>query len=181
MPVKIPLPDEDSLSTEIKDALASLPPFNLFRMVANAPASFKGFLELTGSILVSSEFNTRLREYAVLGMAHVNNCDYVWTQHLNAAKRWGITDGEISVIADEETVSSLDDEANLLCRAADEISTDISLSDDVLALLIEQYGHRQATELILCISYTQRINICIYNYLNSLIIQYIYKKFSTIL
>ena len=64
MPVKIPLPDEDSLSTEIKDALASLPPFNVFRMVANAPASFKGFLELTGSILVKSEFNARLREYA---------------------------------------------------------------------------------------------------------------------
>ena len=153
MSVKIPLPDEDSLSTEIKDALASLPPLNVFRMVANAPASFKGFLELAMSILMRSEFNARLREYAVLRVAHANKCDYVWTQHLTVAKRTGITDSEISVIADEETVSSLDDEGNLLCRAADEISADVSLSDDVLALLIEQYGNRQATELILCISY----------------------------
>ncbi len=49
MPVKIPLPDEDSLSTEIKDTLASLPPFNLFRMVANAPASFKWTKHLTAA------------------------------------------------------------------------------------------------------------------------------------
>lgn len=73
--------------------------------------------------------------------------------HYGSGRKLLIDCGEISVIADEETVSSLDDEGNLLCRAADEISTDVSLSDDVLALLIEQYGHRQATELILCISY----------------------------
>ncbi len=50
-------------------------------------------------------------------------------------------------------MSSLDDEANLPCGAADEISQDVSLRDDVCALLIEQYGHRQATELVLRISY----------------------------
>ena len=50
-------------------------------------------------------------------------------------------------------MTSLDPEGNLLCRAADEISRDVRLSDEALAALLERYGVRQATELILCVSY----------------------------
>ena len=50
-------------------------------------------------------------------------------------------------------VGGLDEEGNLLCRVADEISNDVRLSDEALSDIIARYGERQATELILCCAY----------------------------
>ena len=149
----IPLPENDQLSAEIRETLAKLPPLNVFRMVANAPASFRGFLELAMSILTKSEFDVRKREIAVLRVAHVTHSNYEWIQHVAVARRAGVRDEEMAVIAAEDPVRSLTEEDNLLCRVADEISREVRLSDEALQRIVERYGVRQATELILCVSY----------------------------
>ncbi len=153
MPARLPLPKNDELPAEIKETLETLPPLNVFRMVANAPASFKGFLELAMSILAKSEFDPRKREIAVLRVARVTRSDYIWTQHIRVAKSVGVSDDEIKIISEQDPVNLLDKEGNLLCRAADEISRDVKLSDDALTKILDFYGIRGAAELILCISY----------------------------
>jgi len=153
MSALIPLPENDQLSVEIQETLAKLPPLNVFRMVANAPASFPGFLQLAMSILTQSEFDPRGREIAVLRVAHVTRSNYEWTQHVAVARRAGVRDEEIAIIAAEDPVGSLTEEDNLLCRVADEISRDVRLSDETLEKIVDRYGVRQATELILCVSY----------------------------
>jgi alkylhydroperoxidase family enzyme len=122
-------------------------------MAANAPASFNSFLDFASSILFESEFDARKREIAVLRVAHVTNSIYEWTQHVTVAKMTGVTEEEIEKIASEDAVTSLDEEGNLLCRVADEISQDVKLTDDALEQILDRYGNRGATELILCISY----------------------------
>jgi alkylhydroperoxidase family enzyme len=149
MAPRIPPPDESSLPDEVKEILASLPPLNLFRVLANAPASFKPFLELGGAILFKSEFDARKREIAILRVAHLTRSNYEWVQHVALAKHAGVSDEEIEKIASDEVVSSLDAEDNLLCRVAEEITRDVKLSDDALAQIIERYGNRGATELII--------------------------------
>jgi len=149
----IPLPDVETLSLEIKERLSSMPSLNVFRMAANAPASFNGFLDFASSILFESEFDARKREIAVLRVAHVTRSIYEWTQHVVVAKMAGVTEEEIEKIASEGTVTTLDEEGNLLCRVADEISRDVKLSDAALAQILNSYGNRGATELILCVSY----------------------------
>ena len=42
----IALPADDSLFDGIRERLATFPPLNVFRMLANAPASFDSFLDL---------------------------------------------------------------------------------------------------------------------------------------
>ena len=116
MAPRIPPPDADSLPDEIKRVLASLPPLNLFKVVANAPASFKPFLELGGAILFKSEFDARKREIAILRVAHVTRSNYEWVQHVALARHAGVTDEEIEKIASDEVVTSLDAEGG--CCAA---------------------------------------------------------------
>ena len=152
MSVRIPLPKDADLPKDIHEALSSFP-LNVSRMLANAPASFKAFLDLAFSILFKSEFDPRKREIAVLRVAHVTRSIYEWTHHVGIAKKTGVKDEEIEKIASDGPVSSLDEEGNLLCRVADEISRDIRLSDEALNLILERYGVRGATELILCCSY----------------------------
>ncbi len=157
MTVKIPLPKDEDLSKEIQEKIAGFP-LNVTRMIANAPASFNGFSDLARSILFESEFDPRLREIAVLRVAHVTQALYEWTHHVEFGKRVGVTEEEISKIAYDGPVKSLDEEANLLCRVADEISLDVRLSDEALELIIERYGIRGATELVLCVSYFNMVS-----------------------
>jgi len=113
---RIPPAEESSLSDETKKVLASLPPLNLFKVLANAPASFRPFLELGGAILFKSEFDARKREIAILRVAHVTRSNYEWVQHVALARHAGVTNEEIEKIASDEVVTSLDAEGG--CCAA---------------------------------------------------------------
>jgi 4-carboxymuconolactone decarboxylase len=150
---KIPLPSDDQLPADIRETLANLPPVNVFRMMANAPASFHGFLQLASSILMQSEFDSRKREIAILRVAHVTRASYEWIQHVRFAIQIGVTQQEIDQIGTDGPVQGLDEEGLLLCRVAEEISRDVRLSDEALEAILTRYGVRQATELILCCSY----------------------------
>jgi len=157
MTVNIPYPDSADLPKDLQDKL--LPSsLNVVRMMANAPASFNGFQEFAGSILFGSEFDPRKREIAVLRVAQVTHASYEWTHHVTFAKSVGVTDEEISKIETENPVTSLDEEGNLLCRVAEEISLDVRLSDEALSQILDRYGVRGATELILCCSYFNMVS-----------------------
>ena len=153
MPPQIPLPADDQLPADIRETLGHLPPVNVFRMMANAPASFHAFLQLAGSILMQSEFDSRKREIAILRVAHVTRSSYEWAQHVRLALRLGVTQQEIDLIGVDGPVRGLGEEETLLCRVAEEISCEVRLSDAALEAVMTRYGVRQATELILCCSY----------------------------
>ena len=65
---------------------------------------------------------------------------------------------EIEAVAVEEPVASLDEECNLICRVADEVTRDVRLSDEALEQIIDRYGPREATELILLVSYYNMVS-----------------------
>jgi hypothetical protein len=68
----------------------------------------------------------------------------------------GVTDDEIDAIA--AGGDRLPESDRLLCRAADEISREVRLGDATLQQLLERYGVRQTTELILCVSYFNMVS-----------------------
>jgi 4-carboxymuconolactone decarboxylase len=137
MQPKVPLPTDDQLPADIRDTLATLPPVNVFRMMANAPASFHGFLQLAGSILMQSEFDAHKREIAILCVAHVTRAPYEWAQHVRIATQVGVPQ-EVDRIAVDGPVQGLDEESLLVCRVAEEISRDIRLSDEALTAILKR-------------------------------------------
>lgn len=153
----IPLPDIESLPPGIKETVEAIP-LNVLRMMANAPASFVPFGGFARSILFESQLDPRKREIAVLRVAKVTNALYEWTHHVAVAKQCGVTDDEIEKIRTENPVASLGEEGNLLCRVADEISLEVRLSDKALSQILDRYGVREATELILCVSYFNMVS-----------------------
>jgi hypothetical protein len=69
-----------------------------------------------------------------------------------------VTEAEIEAIRSQEPVAGLDEECNLICRVADEVSRDVRLSDEALAQIIDRYGAREAAELILLVSYYNMVS-----------------------
>ena len=152
MSKRIPLPKLESLPQDIRE-IVEAHPLNVIYMLANAPASFKSVMELADSVLFKSEFDPRKREIAVLRSAHVTGNFYEFTHHRALSMSLGVTEEQINTIKTEDPVLSLDDEGNLICRVADEISRNIRLSDEAFAEILSRYGVRGATELIMCVSY----------------------------
>ena len=157
MQPKIPLPTDDELEPGQREILASLPPLNVFRMVAGARRAVRPFLGL-GAAVLNGPLDARRREIAVLRVAHATNARYEWVQHEQLGRGVGVTDGEIDAIGTEEPVSSLDEESNLICRVADEVTRDVRLSDDALEQIVDRYGPREASELILLVSYYNMVS-----------------------
>jgi len=148
MGVCIPLPDIESLPDPIRDAVETFP-LNYALMAANAPASFMALADLTSAIHFDSQIDRRKRLITSLRVAHVTDAQYMWSLNLFVARKVGITDDEIERIRTEDPVVSLGDEENLLCRVADEITRHVRLSDDALSQILNRYGTREATEIIL--------------------------------
>jgi len=157
VPPKIPLPTDDELEPGQREILANLPPLNVFRMVAGAGRALRPFLGL-GAALLNGPLDARRREIAVLRVAHATNARYEWVQHEQLGRNVGVTDAEIEAIRTEEPVSSLDEECNLICRVTDEVSRDVRLSDDALGQIVDRYGPREASELILLVAYYNMVS-----------------------
>jgi AhpD family alkylhydroperoxidase len=157
VPPKIPLPSDDELEPKHRELLAGLPPLNVFRMVAGAPRAVRPFMELGGAVL-STALDARRREIAVLRVAQATDARYEWAQHEQLARNSGVTEAEIGAIRTEPRVTSLSEECNLICRVADEVTRDVRLSDEALALIIDRYGPREAAELILLVSYYNMVS-----------------------
>ena len=155
---KIPLATDDELTDETRRVIDGLPPLNIFRMLANAPANLKPFVDWGLSLLFQTELDAKDREIAILRVAHVTRSKYEWTQHATIARRVGVTDEQMAAITVRGPVTGLGADGNLLCRVADEISRDVRLSDDALAAILGRYGKRQALELILNVSHFNMVS-----------------------
>jgi alkylhydroperoxidase family enzyme len=154
----IPLPADDELPEEVRDAIANPPPLNLFRLLGRLPQSFRPFLQLGGSLLGDPNIDPRIREIAILRVAHVTQASYEWAQHEELGRSVGVTDADIVAVQSDDPAAALDAEAALVCRVADEISRDVRLSDEALQLLLERYEVEQACSLILCVSYYNMVS-----------------------
>ena len=145
------LPADAELSEATRAALATVPPLNVFRMVARAPTSLPPFIQLARSILTGSELSPRMRELAVLRVTHLAGSSYAYQQHVQLAKLVGLTDPDIAAASSD--LAGLDAAGALACQVAEEITLSVRLSDDTLARAVAMFGQRQATELVLACSY----------------------------
>lgn len=154
MAPRIPIPKNEELSPDIQEYITKVREggvaVNLSEMLLNAPACLKEFNAMGGTILFKSELPPRTREIAVLRIGHITQAAYEWHHHKRFGLAVGVTEEEIKKIAVDGPVTNLDEEGNLLCRVADEITNNIRLSDEALTQSLERYGPQQTTELILC-------------------------------
>jgi 4-carboxymuconolactone decarboxylase len=149
---RIPYPDESELDDEARELLASLPPLNVMRMFAGAPASLRPMADLGRAILLEAELDPRLRELAILAVGRACGSTYEQTQHENLSRALGIPDEEIAAVV-EGRFEELDDEAHLVVAFADDIAHTVGASEERTTDVLELLGRRQATELVVCCAY----------------------------
>jgi alkylhydroperoxidase family enzyme len=143
--------DDRDLQGEERERMNALPPINIYRLLAIVPGALVPWTDLVAAIY-GAQFDPRLREIAICRQARTARAGYELHQHRLVAHNNGVTDSELDAVLREPVVQSLDEHANLVCRAADEVETTATLSDDTLRTLVAALGERQTTELILALS-----------------------------
>jgi alkylhydroperoxidase family enzyme len=150
--VDVHLPEDHELPPDVLQRLKSLPPISIYRMLAIVPQFLIPWTDLTGAIY-ECELDSRLSEIAICRQARCARAPYELHQHRLIAHNNGVSEAELAVVLGDPVVTSLDEDANMVCQVADELEVTATLSDTTQEALFSRLGRRQATELILTLSF----------------------------
>ncbi len=154
-PVRVaPLPAEH-WDADADDALKGMLPRwrrnpehagNALATMVNHPALTKAFLPLNVHLLFSSTLPARERELVVLRVAHLRNCAYEWTHHVDMGQQVGLTEADIAAAAGDAAADNPFD--GVLLTAVDELHNDSRISDQTWAALGAEFDDRQRMDLV---------------------------------
>jgi 4-carboxymuconolactone decarboxylase len=152
---RLPYVDPASAPPKVQEALAGLAvPLNIFRIVAHAETNFRPFLRYGASILGRQQLSARLRELAILRVAHLSRARYEWVQHVPIATATGVTDAQIAALeAGDPSAGCFDARDQLVLRFTDEVVRDVRASDATFAEMAHHFPPREIVELILAIGF----------------------------
>ncbi len=150
---RIPYPDKADLTDKVRTRVEQLPPLNILRMLSHAQANFIPFLALGSSILTEQELDGKLRELAILRVAHLTGANYEWTQHVPIARQCGASDAEIDAIPEGAASAAFNDLEKKVLAFTDELTQNVRVSDASFQALAALLPPRQLVELTLAASF----------------------------
>jgi 4-carboxymuconolactone decarboxylase len=152
---RLPYARLEDLPERARGLLARLPrPLNIFRMAAHAHTSLRPLISLGASILARHELSPKLRELAILRVAHVSDARYEWIQHEALALAVGVSAEQIAVVAAGAiTGPEFTAEEVSVLAFADDVIANVRAGDATLTAVREHLSEREVVELVLAVGY----------------------------
>lgn len=148
-----PLP-ADQWDDDVDHALAVMLPqerrnpenaSNILGTFVNHPALTKEFLKFNVHLLFNSTLPPRLRELAILRVAHRTDSEYEWVQHVKLGLREGLTEDDIAAVQRGEAADPFD---RIVIVAVDELLKKYNVSDATWSALGEHFDKRQRMDFV---------------------------------
>jgi AhpD family alkylhydroperoxidase len=142
-----PLPADqwDEATRQALSAMRGADTNNALSTFAHHPALAKAFLKFNVHLLMSSTLPPRIRELAILRVAHRRDCAYEWSHHVSMAKDEGVTDDQIDAVKKGEAADPFD---RAVITAVDELEEYSQMSDQTWAALGERLNDQQRMDFI---------------------------------
>jgi 4-carboxymuconolactone decarboxylase len=123
---------------------------NLFRVLMHHPALVRRWTVFAGHVLRKQTLPARERELLILRIGWLNQAEYEWAQHVEIAKREGISGTEIEAVkAGPQGPWSADDA--VLLQAVDDLYENSVVSEATWELLSKKYSTEQMIDLVFTI------------------------------
>jgi alkylhydroperoxidase family enzyme len=120
--------------------------FDILGVLARHPEMARVFMSYNAFLLQRGELPLRLRELAILRLAHVRRSAFFWGEHVRVALAGGLPDEDIARLARGK--AEFDGVDRLVLEATDELLADGRVQAATWQRLVEQLGTHQAMELI---------------------------------
>jgi alkylhydroperoxidase family enzyme len=151
---RLPLRDLSALTGEDADTAAKNriggQDLNIFRVMMNHPHLTRRWTVFAGHILRKQTLPPRDRELLILRIGWLNQAEYEWAQHVEIAKRSGITGAEIERVKQGPGAGWIAREAALL-QATDDLFEHSVVSDETWAKLVANYSTEQVMDAVFTI------------------------------
>ncbi|MDA2893695.1 carboxymuconolactone decarboxylase family protein [Mycolicibacterium sp. BiH015] len=121
---------------------------NLVATLLRHPKLTRAFLRFNFHLLYGSTVPARVRELAVLRVAHLTNCEYEWRHHVDMGREAGLSDDDIAGIERGELSDDLD---RAVLSAVDELHQDSVVSDPTWSVLAEHFDEHQLMDFVFTI------------------------------
>lgn len=142
----------EAMSAETAALLATRPPYNIYRVLANAPTALPGFLQLASALLTRSELDPELRELVILRVGAHCRSAYEIHQHKRLARHVGVDEARIARALDLAwTPSPSGGFEELLLAFTDRVVEDVKAPGTLFEALRVQLSPRGITELLMTI------------------------------
>jgi 4-carboxymuconolactone decarboxylase len=156
-PVRLPPLPADQWDDAVQQALAVMLPeerrnpddaSNILSTFVRHPALTKEFLRFNVHLLFRSTLPPRLRELAILRVAHRTDSEYEWVQHVKIGMREGLTEDEIAGVARGVAADEFD---RTVLTGVDELMDNFELSDATWSALSDRLDERQRMDFVFTI------------------------------
>lgn len=141
----------EAMSAEIKELLATRPPYNIYRVLANAPAALPGFVQLAGSLLTKGELDPQLREVVILRVGAHCRSAYEMHQHRRLALHVGVSEQRIAKACDLGAAQDSDSLEDKLLRFTDSVVREVKAPQAQFDAVHAALSPRSLTELLMTI------------------------------
>jgi 4-carboxymuconolactone decarboxylase len=120
--------------------------FDILGVLARHPKLAKDFMVFNAHLLQRGELPLRLRELAILRLAHARRSVFFWGEHVKVAKAGGLSDDDIAGLV--RGYAEFDGADRLVLAATDEMLADGQASPATWQRLVDELGTHQAMELL---------------------------------
>ncbi|HWR48756.1 MAG TPA: carboxymuconolactone decarboxylase family protein [Pseudonocardiaceae bacterium] len=124
---------------------------NVFLTLAKNPELFRGFVAFSGELLIDGRLPPVKRELLILRTAWLCQCDYEWGQHVRIGGAAGLTDEDITRVADELDPQAWSPLGYALLRATDELVENHRVERLTWDALADQFDERCLVELVMVV------------------------------
>lgn len=144
-----------------------IPVPNLYRVLANAPAMLRAWLDFAWALRLDARTPRPLRELLILRGAQLAEAEYEWAQHWTMALQAGLPEAKLTALADWRASPLFDAEERAVLRLADEVAAHEAASAECLAELNRLFAPEAVIELTL----TGAFYVCVAKFLKSMAIE----------
>ena len=123
---------------------------NLFRVLMHHPKLARRWSVFAGHVMSKQTLAVRDRELLILRIGWLNQAPYEWAQHVEIARRSGISDVEVEQVKRGPVGHWSSHEAALL-QAADDLFEDSVVSDATWQTLASKYSTEQMIDIVFTI------------------------------
>lgn len=141
----LPAAQWDEATQQALSAMRGAATNNALSTLAHHPALAKSFLRFNVHLLMTSTLPPRIRELAILRVAHRRQCSYEWSHHVRMAKDEGITDDQIVALKRGAAADAFD---QAVITGVDELDEKSELSDQTWAALGERLDDQQRMDFV---------------------------------
>jgi 4-carboxymuconolactone decarboxylase len=118
---------------------------NAVSTFVNHPDLTRSYLTFSFYLLTRSTLAPRLRELAVLRIAHLTSCAYEWDEHVVIGKNTGLTDHDIAALQRGDADDEFD---RTILAAVDELAEATRISDATWAALSTRFDKRELMDFV---------------------------------